>query len=209
MSESDDKPISRRRMFREGMSLIGRVFNEFAEGAKDSDVDRGEVDWNPLEPSRGVLRPPGAVEEELFMSLCTKCDECINACPEDVLFRAPESFGDVAGTPTFIPTRKACFLCSELHCIPVCEPKALRMPSSVGEINIGKARLDPSKCRAYEGEDCDWCFQLCPLSGTAIVMLGERPAIKVLECVGCGLCEYYCRREAGRPAIEILPPPAQ
>jgi len=197
--------MSRRRALRESLGFFGRLAGEFAQGSREAqDL---EEEWNPLEPSRGRLRPPGAVEEPLFNVLCTKCDECIKACPEDVLFRAPDSHGEAAGTPIFTPKRKACFLCSDLHCISACGEGALVRPVKMTDIAIGKARIDPSACRAYEGENCHYYVDMCPFPGDAITMLGERPVIKVLECVGCGLCEYYCFRETGRKAIETLPPP--
>lgn len=188
---------------REGLGLLGRIVGEFAEAAREAAA------WDepdPLEPKRGLLRPPGAVAGDLFETLCTRCDDCIMACPEDVLFRVPDEYGAAGGTPTFNPSRKACFLCSDLHCIEACKEGALEAPLSIKEINIGKARLDPSRCIAYEGMSCRVCVDMCPLSGEAMTVLGERPVIKALDCVGCGLCQYYCEREIGRRAIEILPP---
>ena len=35
--------------------------------------------------SPDLIRPPGSVEEGEFLKKCIKCDQCINACPTNVL----------------------------------------------------------------------------------------------------------------------------
>ena len=120
-------PVNRRKLFREGFNFLGKVALEFNDAVNSDPED----EWNPLEPMRGLLRPPGAVAEEKFLELCTKCDDCIKACPENTLFRAPEAEGKVegeaVGTPTFRPARKPCFLCTDLYCINACQTGALVM----------------------------------------------------------------------------------
>lgn len=200
------RQIDRRELFREGFNFLGKVAGEFAAAAKvePEEIDTGN--WNPLEPKRGLLRPPGAVEEVYFLSLCDKCDDCIKACPENVLFRAPENCGAATGTPMFKPSRKPCYLCDELHCIKACECSALKMPPLIKNLSMGVARIDSSKCVAYEGKSCNYCIAFCPLTGEAIIEVGGRPLIIADECVGCGQCEYHCFQDAGRRAITTLAP---
>lgn len=207
MDKKRGSAFNRRDALREGVGFFGRVVGEFVQGQRE--VTRKTVTEeprNPLEPKRGLLRPPGAVEEKRFVELCSKCDECIKACPENTLFRVSASYGEAEGTPMFSPKRKPCYLCSELHCISVCDTGALVKPDKISDLSMGKARLDSSKCIAYEDGECRYCIDFCPLSGVAIIDLGGKPLIKALDCVGCGLCESNCRLKAGRTAIETLAP---
>jgi ferredoxin-type protein NapG len=67
------------------------------------------------------IRPPGALPEEEFLSLCIRCDRCRKACPgwiTPVLLR--ESVIS-AGTPRL---RYYCPRC--MRCIPACPTGALR-----------------------------------------------------------------------------------
>ena len=38
-----------------------------------------------LEPEKVFIRPPGAVTEEKFLSLCIRCQKCQEVCPEEVI----------------------------------------------------------------------------------------------------------------------------
>ncbi len=79
-----------------------------------------------FEPKRRIIRPPGAVPEEQFLSLCTRCLKCQQACPVGGL--APVLITEsivAAGTPT---RRKSCCLC--LQCAYACPTGALRWNSA-------------------------------------------------------------------------------
>lgn len=205
--KDDSRPISRRRLFKDGLNFLGQVAGELVEAARIDEDDIDEGVWDPLEPKRGLLRPPGAVKELDFNRLCDRCDDCLRACPEDVLFHAPAKHGPAQGTPIFRPTRKPCYLCTELYCIKACKTSALVMVDKIERLAMGVARLDSSRCRAHEGEDCSYCIDYCPLSGKAIIQAGGRPLIVSGECIGCGQCEYHCLFDAGRRAITTLAPP--
>src|SRR5262245_17192563 len=47
-----------------------------------------------------VFRPPGAIDEQHFLSGCTRCEACIKACPFGAIVHAPLQFRSAAGTPT-------------------------------------------------------------------------------------------------------------
>ena len=180
---------------------MGRLAGEVASAKRDIETFSAT---SLLDPARGLLLPPYAGEERDFARLCDKCGDCITACPENVLFPTPSSFGDKAGYPTFDPRRKACFFCSELHCVKSCKPAALAVTEDPSRVVMGKARINPALCKAHADEECSYCFDFCPLSGKAIVKLGGIPAIMAAECIGCGLCEYHCHHDAGADAIVTL-----
>ena len=61
-----------------------------------------------------LIRPPGALDELSFLSSCTRCDKCIEACPQDALIKADAKTGLAIGSPHIDPRRTPCFLCTEL-----------------------------------------------------------------------------------------------
>lgn len=143
------------------------------------------------------LRPPGALPEEQFLSTCTRCDECVKACPHYAIRKMPFEEGpDVQGTPIILPRLTACRLCEDLPCIAACEPKAL-LPLKRTEVKMGLARIDESKCYAYQGQPCDYCVTKCPLREEAIFFDEEkRPHVKADGCTGCGVCVEFCPVDA-------------
>ncbi|MBI5814028.1 MAG: hypothetical protein HZB29_00270 [Nitrospinae bacterium] len=202
----DNKLSNRRQWFRDGVNFLGRAVMEFNDAAKDTvEVTDDLPRHNPLDPARGFLRPPGAIAETEFVVRCDKCGDCVKACPEGVLFAATAQSGAMEGYPVFDPARKACFLCSPLHCVNACKAGALNPVADISELAMGKARMNPAKCKASEGDECRLCHDFCPLSGRAVILLGGRAAIQASECVGCGQCEYHCLHNAGRGAITTLP----
>lgn len=63
------------------------------------------------------------------------------------------------------------------------------------------AVLDPERCLAWVGLDCQLCYVRCPLREKAIVMREGRPVIVPESCDGCGLCEEACRAVNQPPAV--------
>ncbi|MCA9726280.1 MAG: 4Fe-4S binding protein, partial [Candidatus Eisenbacteria bacterium] len=46
-----------------------------------------------------LLRPPGAIREDLFLERCTKCLDCAVVCPYGAIRPAPARYRSAAGTP--------------------------------------------------------------------------------------------------------------
>jgi len=169
-----------------------------------------------------LLRPPGALNELAFLTACTRCDKCIEACPQGSLKRAPATAGLAMGTPHLIPREMPCFLCESLPCVTACHEGALVWPKIKTEdgilkegnyaARIGVARVKPARCLAFdsqtrEAERCRACVERCPWPGVAIRMYTHgnsqisRPEVIEEGCTGCGLCEYAC--PAPLPGIVI------
>ena len=168
-----------------------------------------------------ILRPPGALKEDDFLSTCIKCGMCVEACPFDTLVLASPGDNKPLGTPFFTPRDVPCYMCPDIPCVPVCPTGALDIASvsTKGELDINKSQMgvaivDDKNCIAFWGIQCDACYRACPLMDEAISLKYEKnertgkhaflkPVVNSDICTGCGLCERACvTKEA---AIIILP----
>jgi len=188
-----DREIDRRSFFK-------YTFLEIVKGIKEvSSALHGNR-------RKRFLRPPGAVEESLFLSLCKACDECIKACPALCIKGADSEDLTRIGTPVIIPSEAPCVICSSLSCIRVCEYGALRPVEDVKDIKMGIPVVDNSLCLNSQKRDmvCKECYNLCPFKDEAIQIGVDGPLVDRNACTGCGICEYVCHRiKEGSPAIII------
>ncbi|MEO8268580.1 MAG: 4Fe-4S dicluster domain-containing protein [Aureliella sp.] len=146
-----------------------------------------------------VFRPPGAIEEQQFLAGCTRCGDCITACPHHALRQAPMRLGAVAGTPIIEADLAACLMCSDFPCIAACEPGVL---SHSIPIVMGTAQITAHLCLAHHNTTCTVCSERCPVEGAIEVSHGK-PTIREEVCTGCGVCRYVC--PAPERAILLMP----
>ena len=72
------------------------------------------VDERVTDHAARWLRPPYALPELDFLLACTRCDACIDACPQRVIFALPARCGvAAAGTPALDLSHRGCALCAE------------------------------------------------------------------------------------------------
>jgi len=151
---------------------------------------------------RTVLRPPGAVEEVLFLALCDHCGKCAEACPYNVISLSDESAALAAGTPEIHPEYGPCRFCDGFPCAAACRTGALE-PAHASTTPMGVVALDTTRCFAWHGSECDECVKACPRGGKALVLREGRVYVDRRECVGCGMCQHVC--PAAPSAIEVHP----
>jgi ferredoxin-type protein NapG len=185
--------MTRSQFLRDGLkSLLG-----FAAEVVDSQIEsRARKMFVPLH------RPPGALDELSFLSKCTRCDRCLEACPHDAIIKAEAKYGAAVDTPVIRPSDTPCHLCDDLPCISAC-PEGALLPTE--NIRMGTAFIARNKCLSYNGqaEMCDYCFDRCPLKQVAIVMENRKPRVVEHACTGCGICAYFC--PAPGKAIHVVP----
>ena len=162
-----------------GLLAIGSVSKSFAPVPAS-----GAPRWARL------LRPPGALDEEAFISTCNRCGQCLSVCPTDVLTPTGLEAG-LKGfwTPRFVPRKGRCMLC--MACAQVCPTGALS-PVPYETIRLGTGIIDHSQCLAWsKGTRCLLCVEVCPTFALSIDAEG-RPVVDEKRCIGCGACEAGC-----------------
>jgi ferredoxin-type protein NapF len=157
------------------------------------------IKTNPLQTESGLknnrlIRPPGALPEEQFVSACTGCGECLKVCPNNALQSTFLEAG-LAGlyTPRLVPRIGYCEeFCN--FCGKVCPTEAIRyLPFEEKRLlQMGVAHVDKTRCIAWDTEKiCLVCNEQC--SYHAIVGDDKkRPVVKEEKCTGCGICENKC-----------------
>lgn len=187
---SGDRLHDRRGFLHENIRALGRLL---ADAVTETIASAGG--------GKRYHRPPGAITEAAFLLTCTRCGECVEACPTKVISLLPASAGAAVGTPYIDPLQTACDLCGK--CMPVCEPRALLTITDPRQVRMGTAVIEPAHCWAHKGSICDICYQRCPFPNEAIRLVGGKPEVLADACTGCGLCAYAC--PSTPPAILIKP----
>jgi polyferredoxin len=175
-----------------------------------------------------LLRPPGALDEQEFLSRCIRCGECMKVCPNTALHPTLEQAGlEGLWTPTLVPRigycEPSCVSCSEVcptGAIWQITPKDKGWVVGVGQqsqpIRLGTAFYDRGRCLPWAmATDCIVCEEWCPVSPKAIYVQEaevidsagntktlKQPRIDPSRCVGCGACEYACPLQE-RPAVHV------
>lgn len=196
---SDEPRLSRRAM------LFGRLFQGAPANSDAADSTPSGRSNRPAPRAVGrtfalpVHRPPGAVDEVAFLSGCTRCNECIAACPVGAIVHAPARFREAAGTPMIDPYAAACIMCADTPCISACKPGVLR---SEQPMKMGVAWIQTMACLAHTGSFCTVCSERCPVPN-AIEVVAGKPRIRENVCTGCGVCASVC--PAPSNAVVVMP----
>ena len=178
MGARDTGGVSRRAFFTTG---LGRAL----ERAADAFSSR-------IAPRR-YIRPPGALPEAAFVGACTRCGECVRACPAGAIIPLDGPAGLATGTPVLEPAVNACVMCPDMPCAAACPTDALMVPAGGWrEVRLADVAIDTERCIAWRDVSCGICARACPV-GEQAIRLDERgrPAIAG-GCTGCGICMSAC-----------------
>ncbi len=137
-----------------------------------------------LREDRDAIRPPGA-DASGFADVCSRCEDCASACPEDII-----TF-DNSGFPVLDLSAVGCTLCGD--CAEACPTPAL-LPERVAEWPW-RAQIEAASCLSMNGVSCRVCQDNCEQDAILFrLQLGGRaePALDTEACIGCGSCSAAC-----------------
>ena len=186
-----DPKYGRRDFFKDSVISVAKAAKEFsshADAVPEKPAPAMRTDW---------LRPPGAVGEAIFLERCTKCSDCLKACPHESIVIHQD------GTPVIYPDQMPCYLCDDTPCIAACATEALLPVGSVNEARMGVAVINHRLCTA--GQGCHACVSKCPTDALTMDFDAQRLVVAVERCVGCGMCEHVCRTVNDHIAIRVTP----
>jgi len=232
MAESNDKkrrkkkrepaPVRRsffRQLFLQGLDKVEEAGKKIAEQVA-AYVEAPKPAYQPYDPGQWhgwdssglrILRPPGALPAPGFNETCSRCGDCVRACPAQAI-RLEE--GTAGGLPYLIARESPCVVCTDLSCMKACPTGALRKLDSRDQIQMGYAITDQSRClrgggyamydepTSLTGEDCQLCVTQCPMGSDALA-IDNHGCIEVRHgCIGCGVCEQVCPTETASIWVE-------
>lgn len=132
------------------------------------------------------MRPPWSLRpDDAFVTACTRCGDCVRACPEKVLFT-----GD-GGFPEIRFSTSGCTLCGE--CDRACPTDAIDR-AGAGEAFAWRVQVSPA-CLARHGVECRVCGDACDTRALRFVPAPGGIAqmrISPADCSGCGACLPTC-----------------
>ena len=193
-----DKPVDRRRFFREGLRELLKPLAQAVEPIEqviqqitDLDSVGAPAPAHAHHPVHDAwLRPPGALPEQRFLDTCSRCGDCVRVCPAQCI-KIDASGERGRGAPFIDLDVMPCVVCDGLQCMHVCPTGALA-PIPLGAIDMGTAVWSPATCVRSHGEPCTICIDRCPVGTVAIELVGNDVQVHPDGCIGCGVCQYYC-----------------
>ncbi len=140
------------------------------------------------------MRPPWALPEAKFIDACTRCNDCLKACPTGILIA-----GD-GGFPSVDFQRGECTFCAD--CVTACQPKALLRVE--GQDAWSSKAVIGDACLPRRGVECRVCGDFCDARAIRFVpRLGGSPLPELdpEKCTACGACIAPCPTRAIRIAL--------
>jgi ferredoxin-type protein NapG len=217
---SDDKPIDRRRFFRSGLAELLKPLSKAVrplealanEIGKLEDPIPPSIKFPQIRRAQNVVaqhtpayddaqsevaaeaeywvRPPGALPEQQFLETCSRCGECVRACPVHAIRLQPSGIaGD--GAPYIDIETQPCAMCESLECMHRCPTGAL-VQIGRDQIEMGTASWHEERCVRPSGGSCSICVDHCPVGAAAIELDGNRVLVHETGCTGCGVCQHDC-----------------
>jgi len=160
---------------------------------------------------KGLIRPPGTLPEMDFLARCSRCGECMAACPTNTL---QPIWLDAGFMGLFSPglNLRRCYCSPECRmCGEVCPTDAIRSLSKDERIwaKTGTAVIFRRKCLAWEQQkSCMVCDEVCPYKAVEFRKEPGNPVpvpqVREEKCAGCGYCEHFCPVQ-NQSAIVVTP----
>lgn len=131
-----------------------------------------------------IVRLPWALNEAAFTDGCTRCGDCVDACPERIIIKGR------GGYPSLDFQLGECTFCGK--CLDRCQqaifqPRSNRPFEHAAVINAG--------CLPTRGVACRSCGDVCEVGAITFQFGANRlatPRIDADACTGCGACLSVC-----------------
>jgi ferredoxin-type protein NapF len=132
------------------------------------------------------IRPPWSLVESDFINTCSRCNACVDKCPENIIVK-----GD-GGYPVINFDLGGCTFCQE--CVSACDEGALTINNT--EQPPWNITADISnECISSQGVMCRSCYDSCDAEAISFRhQVGgiSQPEIASKSCTGCGYCVVTC-----------------
>jgi ferredoxin-type protein NapF len=159
--------------------------------------------------SERLIRPPGAIPEEVFNQTCLRCSQCLEACLTNTL---QPSIWEAGLKGLWTPRMDLRYAGCEQNCNrcgKVCPSQAIRSLDleEKKHAKVGTAVIDRDLCLVWRQDQiCLICDEACPYNAIVFKEVNNlrRPFVIENKCNGCGYCENRCPIE-GRSAIVVYP----
>ena len=151
---------------------------------EEIDLARRGLFRGRLRVAEPPVQLPWSVAWPQFSTGCTRCGDCLTACPEQILVNGEGGF------PTVDFQRGECTFCGD--CVAACKEPLFR-PASETPWQY-KASI-AANCLANGQVYCQRCQDSCePRAIRFIPTLGRvpTPVIELDSCNGCGACVQDC-----------------
>lgn len=226
---SSETPMNRRRFFRHGLAELLKPLDRTVRPLESLAHQLGKMQDPPpprpvapppvVRPAQNLvahgsiedgdddqdecfIRPPGARPEIEFTSICSRCSNCVHACPVSAI-QLDHSGAKGAGAPYIDPEASACVMCEGLACMNQCPSSALQIVPRE-QIDIGLAVWHESTCiRHTAGDQCSMCVDHCPVGPLAIRVDDNSIVVDGNHCTGCGSCQNNCPTQPR--SIRVVP----
>ena len=172
--------MDRRDFFK---SIFRSTTREVVKHA-DAKVNKAAQRW---------IRPPYAINELDFLLACTRCGDCIPACPHSVIFPLSARVGVKAvGTPALDLLNKGCHLCNDWPCVQACGEGALNLPELMANQQSALEELESSQeSSADDADNESEAATAPPLPKLASASINKESCLPY-SGPECGACEASC-----------------
>lgn len=135
------------------------------------------------------IRPPWSKQEIELVSNCSRCNDCISACPENILTTDPKGF------PKIDFKQGECTFCAE--CVSACQADVFTNDTDSSPWSLTASIT--SKCLPLQGIVCGRCAEECETAAISMKLIAGGitiPQLNIETCSGCGACYRICPTNA-------------
>lgn len=169
----------------------------------ESAVSRRQFLRGDVRGTRAVIRPPWALAEPAFTAQCTRCDDCVAACPASLIVRGS------GGYPQMDFGRGGCDFCGK--CVAACASGSLRAEATGRFAAWSHRAVVGTRCLAAHGVVCRACGDHCEARAIRFRLAPAGRSFAQVDlgrCTGCGACVGVCPAQAvtmqAEPPVEAV-----